>query len=154
MEGCPLRGGIDVGPGLDISENEAYGPVLERAHYLESKQADYPRVLVGEGLIAYLDAIVNATPTTPLSRLTQSLAVHCKDLITIDADGLPMLDFLGEKMAKAHAPKDRETSFGLISDYVSGQEEFAIAQRDEKHASRYLKLGAYLRERSVYWKNS
>ena len=48
--GRPLRGGIDVGLGLEITADEVYGPALERAHYLESRLADYPCVLVGDEL--------------------------------------------------------------------------------------------------------
>ena len=53
--GIPLRGGVDVGLGLDIFEDEVYGPVLVNAHHLECKIAEYARVVVSPNLLSYLD---------------------------------------------------------------------------------------------------
>jgi hypothetical protein len=41
-----LRGAITIGTGLEIGDKDFYGPALAEAHCLESKCADYPRVLV------------------------------------------------------------------------------------------------------------
>ena len=150
----PIRGGIDVGPGLDITENEVYGPVLEHAHQLESELADYPRILVGKGLVEYLDTVEGHIPTTPLERVAKSLAVRSKQLITYDTDGLPMLDFLGETMARSPSLEDRSKLFGLIYDYVADQKKVANSQNDQKHSSRYERLGAYIEKRSTLWKTS
>ena len=49
-----LRGGLDVGIGTQIEEQEIYGPALERAYYIESNLAEYPRFLVGKDLLNYL----------------------------------------------------------------------------------------------------
>ena len=153
MSKRPIRGGIDVGPGLDITENEVYGPVLEHAHRLESELADYPRVLVGEGLSNYLDAIESTVPTTQIGRVAQSLASRCKQLITMDADGLQMLDFLGKEMAMSPTLEDRQKLFGLISEYIAEQKQIASSQGDQKHLSRYLKLAAYVEKCSALWNN-
>ena len=90
----PIRGGIDVGLGMAITDNEVYGPVLERAYYLESELAEYPRILVGDELTRYLNEVEANSLTTPLGRLAQSLASKSKQFITVDTDGLRMLDFL------------------------------------------------------------
>jgi hypothetical protein len=50
----PLRGGIDVGLATQIGPTEIYGTALERAYVLESKEAGYPRILIGEELWSYL----------------------------------------------------------------------------------------------------
>lgn len=39
----PMRAGLDVGVATQIDNNEIYGPALERAYYLESHLAEYPR---------------------------------------------------------------------------------------------------------------
>jgi hypothetical protein len=153
MSKRPIRGGIDVGPGLDITENEVYGPVLEHAHRLESELADYPRILVGEGLSNYLNIVESHLPTTPMGRVAQSLASRSKQLITYDADGLPMLDFLGESMARSPKLEDWPKLFGLISEYIAEQKQIANSQGDQKHLTRYDRLGAYVEKRSTLWKN-
>ena len=53
--GCVFRGGIDMGLAMEIGNNELYGPAIARAYALESKVANYPRVVVGEGLTRYLE---------------------------------------------------------------------------------------------------
>jgi len=42
----PMRAGLDVGVATKIDDNEIYGPGLERAFYLESQLAEYPRFIV------------------------------------------------------------------------------------------------------------
>ena len=49
-----IRGGIDVGVAVELRDKELYGPALARAYELESKTANYPRVVLGEELIRYI----------------------------------------------------------------------------------------------------
>src|ERR1700733_1818054 len=51
-----LRGGIDVGLATEIGPGEIYGTALERAYLLESKTANYPRIVIGDELWKYLNA--------------------------------------------------------------------------------------------------
>lgn len=147
----PIRGGIDVGLALDLDEHEVYGPVLESAHYLESRVADYPRIVVGDELSKYLDDIEKSPIATPLGRLARSLATRCKQYITLDSDGSRMLDFLGVEMAKLSTPELRKGLFGRASEYMSEQKQIAQAQGDEKHLSRYTRLGNYFDKQSALW---
>lgn len=79
----PIRGGIDVGLGIDLTDDEVYGPVLERAHFLESKVADYPRIVLGDDLTAYLDELEHQkVALTNLGFLAPHFASLSKQLIT------------------------------------------------------------------------
>lgn len=49
--GHPIRGGIDIGLGMEIDDGEIYGPCLSRAYTLESRIAQYPRVVIGKELL-------------------------------------------------------------------------------------------------------
>jgi hypothetical protein len=46
----PIRGSIDVGIGMEPNGTEIYGPALSRAYSLESRIANYPRIVVGDEL--------------------------------------------------------------------------------------------------------
>jgi hypothetical protein len=59
----PIRGGIDVGLGMNIAPGEMYGRALERSHFLESCVAKHPRVLIGEELWQYLSLGENVQAT-------------------------------------------------------------------------------------------
>jgi hypothetical protein len=94
--GHPLRGGIDVGLGIELGPNEIYGPVLSRAYSLESDIAGYPRIVIGDELISYLHALQSLTtllttclelgrwslrPALSASPRTKTV---CRSLITLD----------------------------------------------------------------------
>jgi hypothetical protein len=150
----PIRGGIEVGPGLELSDEEVYGSVLEKAHFIESKLADYPRIVVGDELLKYLEVIGPRTRGTPFGPTIESLASRAKQLVTQDGDGLWMLDFLGERAAELSKTEERQKLFALAQDYIDEQKRIAYDGQDYKHLSRYFKLGAYFEERAAGWNGS
>ncbi|MCX7015861.1 MAG: hypothetical protein NTW86_25455, partial [Candidatus Sumerlaeota bacterium] len=82
--GVPIRGGIEIGLGLDIEDDEIYGPAIARAYDLESMVADYPRVLLGPELIGFLDEVRNQTPTSAFGNFAKGVAARCMSLVTRD----------------------------------------------------------------------
>lgn len=60
-----FRAGVEVGLGTELDNGEIYGPVLYKAYELESKVAEYPRIVVGKELINYLTTLVNAHEQLP-----------------------------------------------------------------------------------------
>jgi hypothetical protein len=134
----PIRGGIDVGPGLDLTDDEVYGPVLESAHFLESQVADYPRLVVGEELSNYLNEIEKqSVAATPLGRLAPKFASICKQLITVDSDGFQMLDFLGKRMVEVTPQDQRQKLFRPALAYINEQKQVARSEANYQHLSRY-----------------
>jgi hypothetical protein len=92
-----LRGGLDVEFATTIDGTEIYGPALERAYFLESNLAEYPRFLVGKELLAYLHWVENQQCKTRLGETAKIMATFCREMIVQDTDGRPMLDFMGKK---------------------------------------------------------
>jgi hypothetical protein len=96
-EGVPLRAGIDVERGIDIFENEVYGPALVNAYQLESRAAQYPRSVVGDGLLRYLDYLEGQPQTNKWSGIPKTLAPRCRRLICqAPDDGRHMLHMLSD----------------------------------------------------------
>lgn len=149
----PIRGGIDVGAGLNLnqSDREVYGPALEHAHYLESELADYPRILAGAELVNYLESLARMDAAVGLSRMAKELANRCLRLLIRDADGFWMLDFLGDEMAKLSKPDIRRKLFKRIVEYISEQQDAAKAEQNDKQASRYFRLKRYVESRAGLW---
>lgn len=156
---APIRGGIDVGLGLDISEGakpEVYGPVLGSAYKLESELADYPRILVGDELLKYLEQTERmpqkpGTTLTPLGRLASRLAIECKRFITEDTDGKSMLDFLGAKMVEISQNQDRAAQFTRVNECIAEQKQEAESEKNEKLIVRYNALSKYVAKRAAIW---
>ena len=85
----PWRGGIDVGIGTQIFPHEVYGPVLLSACKLESTVAEWPRLVVGRGLLDSL-AFTERLPTIePLDAFTAKVATDCRQMICGSEDGWP-----------------------------------------------------------------
>jgi hypothetical protein len=146
-----LRGGLDVGIATQISDNEIYGPALERAYHLESNVAQYPRFAIGRELINYLRWVVEQPSTSHASRIAKEIAKMCKEMIWQDTDGVLMLDFCGAKVKEVACNS-------LNADFVRQAMDFAGTQyqkysEEENHelAARYFRLLRYLKSRANLW---
>ena len=113
--------------------------------------ADYPRIVIGDELLKYLDVVGTRARTTPFGPNIESLAFHAGRLVTQDSDGLWMLDFLGEQMAGLSETGVRQHLFAMAQNYIDEQKQIAYDGQDYKHLSRYFRLGAYFEERAAGW---
>lgn len=146
-----FRAGLDIGIGVEIDENEVYGPALFRAYNLESQIAQYPRIIVGDTLVNYLQNLSNGIPqmkdqTREDIELCKSMASNCLKMLTTDFDGYIILDYLGEKSEggiKAALGATFQENFNKAFEFVKKEyEKYALA-RDTKLAQRYHLLTQY-----------
>ncbi len=148
----PVRGGIDVGIGVQISEREVYGAALERAYTLESRHAICPRILIGEELMNYLRYTSGARQSSAGARVAANQAESALRMIFKDWDGRWALDFLGKEF--------HEISAGYLPvDTVQQAYGFACTEalrwrsaNMEDRAQRYDRLCAYFRSRAELWR--
>jgi hypothetical protein len=146
-----LRGGLDVGIATQIEEKELYGPALERAYFLESNLAEYPRFVIGKELLAYLHWVETQQCNTRLGKVARSMAKFCREMIVQDTDGQAMLDFMGERVRQA-------TGNSIDAEMVRSARDFAEAQykgyfndENNKLSSRYFRLLRYINSRTKRW---
>lgn len=149
--GRPLRGAIEVGTGLEIYENEIYGYVLSEVYKLESKIAQYPRIVIGDNLVNYLSATKLSEENDIYSQFNRKMASCCLDMMTQDIDGFHIVDYLG-KGFKKYVAKD------LIDDIPPKAYDFLMTQagkyQKEKNmnlAFRYNLLRDYFEARLPLW---
>lgn len=153
-----FRAGIDVGFGTEMGNGEVYGPALFKAYELESKIAQYPRIVIGDMLMNYLANLSAGNPQLPNQAkedigLCKILADRCLKMIVRDSDGYPMLDYLGEEFRKfeAQLPKDAETSYPEISKkaflFIKSECEKWEQKKEKKLAVRYRQLYSYFQAR-------
>lgn len=140
--GTPLRAGIDVGNGLDVSDNEVYGPVLVRAYRLESKIAEYPRAVIGDGLLRYLRFLEQqANDPTPWTGHAAERAAACKKLICTDPAGVHMLHILAPEVL-ASGPNHRELPPKALH-WITQELAIHEAAHDKVLMLRYRRLIEY-----------
>lgn len=148
----PIRGGIDVGIGVQISEQEVYGAALERAYTLESRYAQYPRILIGEELVNYLHSISRASQSLAGARIGAIRARSALRMIFRDSDGRCALDFLGNEFRDITSRSLPESTVQQAYDFVCTEAMRWRTAGKQDLAERYGKLCTYFRSRAELWK--
>jgi hypothetical protein len=139
--GVPLRGGVDVERGIDLFPNEVYGPAAINAYTLESRVAEYPRIVVGDGLLQYLDYLEGLPSQGPGRDIAAMRAAHCRRLICrAPDDGRSMLHMLEPAFLDLAKFADTATA---AYEWVRQQPEVHSRHDNAKLESRYLRLLQY-----------
>jgi hypothetical protein len=146
-----LRGGLDVGVATQIQNNEIYGPALERAYYIESNIAEYPRYVLGNEFLEYLFWVENYKYKTLRGKIAKKQAKLCKDFIIQDSDGFFMIDFLGEKLKEVAGKSIDSKIVKLAYDFIVSQHKICVEKNDIKLIPRYYRLLKYFHSRAKLW---
>lgn len=149
--GHPVRGGIDIGIGMEIEEGEIYGPCLARAYALESRTAQYPRILVGQECLNYLHQTLKHEPKDVYAQAGVATAKVCLDLLTVDDDGCAIVDYLGETFRSSIANSLDKQTVKKAYDNVIKFSEISRDTNDTKKAFRFTLLRNYFEHRLTEW---
>ncbi len=103
----PVRGGVAIGYGAEITKGEIVGSSLAHAYSLESKVAKWPRIVVGAGLVKMLEKEAAATGNTPEEKTIIGLASHALSLVFRDLDGEVSITPFSEAALMTFALDDR-----------------------------------------------
>lgn len=139
----PLRGGIEVAWGTELRQGELYGPIIARAYELESEVAQYPRVVVGERMIDFLQSVSALGDGDNYSRYSSTLANTCLQMLIKDVDGQWMIHYLGEAFRNNVSRHEHAGMYNEAYKFVSGEYERFRANGDAKLAIRYFQLRSY-----------
>ncbi|MBN2164307.1 MAG: hypothetical protein JXR25_02330 [Pontiellaceae bacterium] len=145
-QGRPFRCGVEVGFGLEMEDGKLIGPPVQNAYELESKRAQYPRIVVGEGLIEYLQNIKQVglqNATEVQNQASKSLARISLDWLATDIDGETILNYLGADFLRK-LPEDKTQAIIALAHQFVDQEQ--ARYRNEKNsllAIRYACLETY-----------
>lgn len=145
----PFRGGIDLEGGILIipGGNEIYGPALNRAYSLECNIAEYPRVVVGTGLLDFLEHVQTVKfQDTVVKGYCESMVKRCKSWIVVDEDQQSMVHFLGKSAREIAKDTHDFTNFEgqvLKPLKIFIDESIEKFESNEKLRARYLRLKSY-----------
>jgi len=144
-----FRGAIEAGMLTRFPTGDPYGPALAKAHQLESKVADYPRIVVGPGVLSYLDAVEQAEGTDPPIRAIQEVAARCRTYLGQDFDGRWMVDYLNDAFANTCGDPTawrKLQADGLV--FVQAELTRFRKEGNEKLVRRYQRLEDYFQTRT------
>ena len=148
--GHPIRVGLDVGTGIEVERGQLHGPAVVKAYELESRAAEYPRVVVGDTLAEYLQ--VQAAQTGDArTRFDAGQAARVRAMLAQDMDGQRIVDYMG-KAFRAQAASEIQPK--IVHDAQQfAQRSLEAFQRDGNQilAARYDRLVRYFEGRADVW---
>ena len=150
----PIRGGMEIGTGIDLEPGEIYGQALEAAYHLESEVAGHPRIVVGTRCVEFLKAVKrNESASGVGSELAAGGADLCLSMLREDRDGHTVVDGLSQTMLEqSRQVPDLRDQFVRAYDNVRTQCRVFRDAGDTKLAARYEALRAYFDERAPQWR--
>jgi len=149
--GHPLRGAICVAFGGCMQQNDLYGPAIYEAHQLESRVALYPRLIVGDGTVSYLDDVLGLKGTELSDDVSRDIAKDLRSMVSRDVDGYWVLDYLGETHRRLVGADRIQVAVAKAWEFVSERARSFQSTRETKLAFRYQSVIAYFRSRASFW---
>jgi hypothetical protein len=153
--GHVIRGGIEISWSTRLRSGEVYGPALNKAYYLESKAAENPRVIIGDKVWDFLNSLSDKIRQHPDQAqmdidYCKKIADCCLKLISDDADGKRILDYLGAGFLEFR--KKLPDFFKIHDDsrkFISDSLDKFKREGNSKLASKYQYLAEYFDRRST-----
>lgn len=146
--GKPFRGGVEIGWAAVFNGNQILGPALSDAVKLE-KQAQFPRIIVGEGARKYLQLNVKLPSDALENHANRTYAGLCEGLLyESDEDNISIFSLDVHADWVLELVGNSQQHLELIAkaiDFAESQIQRFTSQEDEKLACRYRCLLDYLR---------
>ncbi|HUT57020.1 MAG TPA: hypothetical protein VNA25_03985, partial [Phycisphaerae bacterium] len=152
--GRPVRGALCVGQGIEVGKDNFFGPAFAQAHYLESKCADFPRIVVSPETLRFAQEVALQDTTDEMAERMRRLACRCSTLIIKDADGQFIVDYLGRGVRDFVTGQNLEKlTAGVLAAYTFAvkEERRFTDEKNLKLACRYRLLRQYIELRLPIW---
>jgi len=141
----PIRIGIAIGIAAELRDNELYGKVVADAYELESFVAQYPRVIVSNDVLSYLNELASKQcDEKDIDCIIKSgLAQQSLKLLSPDYDGRWIVDYLGDFFMNHLLAGDHNELFQVAYQYVVDELARQQEKQNTKLAFRYSLLHGY-----------
>jgi hypothetical protein len=146
----PIRCGIDVGLGVQLSKREVYGSSLVKAYNLENRIASYPRIVVGESLFEYLNFVQSLSSESIYAKFAKKTAGNCKELLTYDYDKIRIVDVMGKGVQSITGGIDKPLVEKAYKFVVESHDKYTKIG-DAKIRARYGSLRSYFESKIHLW---
>jgi hypothetical protein len=140
---APLRGGIDIAWGIELNAGELYGPAVANAYILESACAKFPRIVVDEHVVRFLETIMRSTANDLVSKASRVYAEKCLGMLSRDKDDVLFVDYLGQAFEEAVTSVAIEGLWTHARSFVDEQLTLHAEGGAEELVRRYSALAEY-----------
>lgn len=139
----PLRGAIDIAWGVELHPGELYGAAVASAYELESKAAQYPRIVISDRAVEYIIANKQNPELNVYIEFNRQLAQICSGMIAVDFDGYQILDYLGRSFKESITKRKHDVIFKHAFEFINEQLVHWRRERNTKLSMRYSHLSSY-----------
>ena len=129
---------------------------MANAYRLESEIAQYPRVVIGDEAIRYLQVTAKQNPRNAKETFSRNVCQCCLETVAQDFDGYHIVDYLGPGFRKYGASKLSKADLLPVYEFVKKRaESYRTAQHksaeNTKLAFRYSMLLDYFEKKLPLW---
>ncbi len=146
-KGRPIRGAIDIAWGMELHDGELYGAAVAKAYELESYVAQYPRIVVGDRTIGFLEAHRQNKDNDIYSQHNRQLSEMCLNMIAEDVDGHFIIHYLGNSFREYISKDLHNDLYNKAIEFIKSQFENHRRLKDNKESNklsfRYSHLLSY-----------
>ena len=144
---------MEIAWGVELNDNELYGCAVAKSYELESQIAEHPRVVLGTEFIRYLDAHERIPGDQPQTQYVRTLATCCKEMISLDEDGVHIVDYLGPGFKEHVANEIDASAYDHAVTFIGEQLESSQKAGNDKLVQRYERLHGYFERNRFIWKD-
>ena len=142
-KGIKIRGAIDIGIATRLENNSIYGQPLANAYSLESKVADYPRIIVSSKLYKFIEDKIAETNNVQTEKANNKFLKETQLLIKQDIDGMYIINYLSDKSISLYKEQDNtklifQALYEILIEYRT-----LFNKQNSKLAKRYTHLIYY-----------
>jgi CYTH domain-containing protein len=110
-EGVLIRGAVDVGICTELQGGDLYGQAIGRAHTLESQVAVFPRIVIGETLVDYINSFEELRGSADERAIAKEYVNLLHQCLKQDVDGATILSYLAPIFQSSYFTSSNEFQF-------------------------------------------
>lgn len=146
----PLRGGIDLGFCWETEQGSLYGQAISRAHYIESKEADYPRIVIHPRVIEYIQHLQRCSYENIIEeKMMKSFIDLAFGCISKDIDGEYIIHYLNPNMCNDHSKESFDSTTKDAIKFIYNSLKQFNDSNNKKLVRKYEKLSHYFHSNLV-----
>ena len=146
----PVRGGLEIAWGTELTPNNLYGCAVAKAYELESEIAQYPRIVVGPYFINRLQAYSNNSNSDTFAKLNKVYADACLQLLLQDVDGHFIIHYLGNTFQKDFSSAIHQKLYDDALRFIHTSLDKFRLEKNTKLSMRYMLLLNYFEDHRPY----
>jgi hypothetical protein len=139
----PIRGAIDIAWGMELYDGELYGAAVAKSYELESYVAQYPRIIISQRTIGFLEAHRQNMDNDIYSQCNRQFTEMCLNMIVEDSDGNFIIHYLGDSFREYISNKVHEDIYKEAIIFVQNEYKKFRKKKNTKLAFRYSYLLSY-----------